>query len=56
MQACAAPVLEKLAAMELQRKTERDKKREAAKALQDPRENVQVCASVTEFAKFLFQY
>eukprot|EP00200_Dunaliella_tertiolecta_P009551 CAMPEP_0202383346 /NCGR_PEP_ID=MMETSP1127-20130417/48679_1 /ASSEMBLY_ACC=CAM_ASM_000462 /TAXON_ID=3047 /ORGANISM="Dunaliella tertiolecta, Strain CCMP1320" /LENGTH=55 /DNA_ID=CAMNT_0048982809 /DNA_START=71 /DNA_END=234 /DNA_ORIENTATION=+ len=40
-QAVSAPVLEKLAAQELQRKADREKKREEAKELQDPRENVQ---------------
>jgi len=44
--AVSAPVLEKLAAMELQRKQARAEKREEARELQDPRENVQVQCAV----------
>jgi len=46
MQGINAPVLEKLAALELQRKADRDRKREEAKELQDPRENVQVLVEI----------
>lgn len=44
-------VLDKLAAMELQRRAEREKRREEAHDKQDPRENVKVLAIFTSFIR-----